>query len=110
MSALIAGCASTSTSATAIEPTPGATVLQAKSSTPIAADNATLGVLGMSCPKCANNIEKQLREVPGIADIHIDMGAGAVHLGFAGGMHPSPADLARAIERTGFTLAYISTP
>ncbi len=77
-------------------------------SEPIAASAAVLRVNGMSCPKCANNIDKQLTEVGGVERTHIDMGAGEVLVTFGGkGGHPSRADLARAIENSGFTLVSI---
>ena len=77
---------------------------------PISADSATLRVNGMSCPKCANNIERQLASLPGVETIEIDLGRGTVGVGFAPGVaHPSAAQLAGAIDNTGFTLVSIDT-
>jgi copper chaperone CopZ len=109
---LLAGCssapssteASTSTGASGVD---SAMLVDAE---PIAAESATLIVRGMSCPKCANNIDRQLMDVPGVRDVRIDMGRGEVKVQFASSAHPSPAELASAIERTGFTLDEIRTP
>lgn len=80
------------------------------SAAPIASDSATLIVHGMSCPKCANNIDLQVREVRGVSDVEIDMRSGRVRVAFLPGLHPSERALASAIERTGFTLVEIRTP
>jgi copper chaperone CopZ len=75
---------------------------------PMSADRAVLRVNGMSCPKCANNIDKQLAELPGVRRSSIDMGAGEVTVMFGKGPRPSEAELASAIEESGFTLVGIS--
>jgi copper chaperone CopZ len=77
---------------------------------PIEASTATLVVHGMSCPLCANNVDKQLLRVPGVQTVEIDMGDGTVRVQLADEPRPSKADLARAVEQTGFTLVSIDTP
>lgn len=77
---------------------------------PIAANSATLVVHGMSCPLCANNVDKQLKEVPGVRDVNVDMSTGQVKVGFKEGRHPSEAQLRKAVDGTGFSLKSISTP
>ena len=77
---------------------------------PLTAGSATMVVHGMSCPLCANNVDKQLREVPGVNDVKIDMASGNVKVAFAQGRHPSESELRRAIDGTGFTLKSFSTP
>jgi len=74
---------------------------------PITADSATLIVHGMSCPLCANNADKKLRDVPGVGNVAIDMGSGKVSVVFSGKEHPSRAQLARAVKDAGFTLVRI---
>ncbi|MEM1423284.1 MAG: heavy metal-associated domain-containing protein, partial [Planctomycetota bacterium] len=92
--ALLAGCASTL----------HGDATDRYSLTPIASDNATLRVNGMSCPKCANSIERQLASLAGVESVAIDLGAGTVAVGFGAGVpHPSEAQLATAIDNTGFT-------
>lgn len=78
---------------------------------PIEADSATLLVQGLSCPKCANNVDLALAKVRGVESASIDMGTGEVRVRFRDGQsHPSRADLAAAIDRTGFTLTEIRVP
>jgi copper chaperone CopZ len=77
---------------------------------PIDSPTATLVVHGMSCPLCANNVDKQLLRVPGVQNVEIDMGDGSVRVQLADSPRPSKADLARAVDQTGFTLVSISTP
>ena len=72
--------------------------------------SATLYVKGMSCPLCANNIDKQLMKVPGVKHVSVDLGSGAVQAKFGPGKPPSERQLAQAIERSGFTLDRIDMP
>jgi copper chaperone CopZ len=95
---VLTACASTQTT----ESTPTYDVA------PIAANSASLRVNGMSCPKCANNIERQMKTLAGVRRVDIDLGQGLVTVSFdAKGSHPSQAQLAEAIEKTGFTLVSI---
>lgn len=73
----------------------------------IESDAVTLMVRGMSCPKCADNIDLQLRSVRGVKDVAIDLGSGEVMVKFDPLVHPTRGDLERAIERTGFTLVSV---
>ena len=101
--ALLGACQSTDTPSVNADADTGA-----YSKETIAASSARLRINGMSCPKCATNIQRQLATIPGVHDLAIDLGAGVVDVAFvAGGPHPSRAQLARAIERTGFTLVSI---
>lgn len=79
---------------------------------PIDADGATLVVRGLSCPKCANNVNLQLGKVSGVGETHIDMGSGEVRVAFdtLAAAHPSRAQLAKAITDAGFTVVDIRTP
>ena len=78
----------------------------------IDADSATLVVRGLSCPKCAYNVNLQLGKVDGVGETHIDMGAGEVKVNFSplAARHPSRAQLAQAITDAGFTVLDIKTP
>lgn len=76
-------------------------------------DSAVLHVRGMSCPKCVTNVDLQLLAIPGVSAAHVDMGAGTVTVAFdraANAPRPSQADLAKAVDRAGFTLAGIDLP
>jgi copper chaperone CopZ len=76
---------------------------------PIADASATLWVRGMSCPLCATNVERELKGVPGVTGVAVDMSDGKVSVGFGAieAGRPSRRDLARAVARSGFTLARI---
>lgn len=79
---------------------------------PIEAESATLIVRGLSCPKCAYNVNLQLEKVDGVGETHIDMGAGEVKVMFdaLAGQHPSKSRLAKAVTDAGFTVVDIRTP
>lgn len=103
--AVLGACASTSAPSPSADPALKSARVDI---TPIAASGASMRVNGMSCPKCANNIERQLGALTGVQDVSIDLGAGLVRVGFTPDeTHPSRADLANAIDRTGFTLVSI---
>lgn len=121
-----AGCASSpSTSSTdpntptpASEPQPNAIVHQVDpndtaathSKYPLSADTATLWVNGLSCPQCASNVDVQLLRVNGISKVKVDLSTGKIAIAMNGPKRPSPAQLSRAVEDAGFTLAKIETP
>jgi len=78
---------------------------------PIAHSTATLEVHGLSCPKCASNVDLTLARVKGVAKVNqVDMSTGEVRLTFTPDQHPSPSELARAVDRSGYTLVAIRTP
>ena len=82
------------------------------SARPIEGAEATIVVRGLSCPKCANNVNLQLGKVEGVGETHIDMGAGEVRVVFdtLAPVNPSRAALARAITDAGFTVVDVRTP
>lgn len=71
---------------------------------------ATLYVKGLSCPLCANNIDKQLARVPGVRNVAVDLGAGKVTLSVSADQPPSREQLAKAVDASGFTLDRIEMP
>ncbi|MGP1310262.1 MAG: heavy-metal-associated domain-containing protein [Phycisphaerales bacterium] len=107
----LAGCASSTESASPAEARADAADFSGDFR-PIEADSATLVVRGLSCPKCANNVNLQLEKVAGIGETHIDMGAGEVRVEFSqlAARNPSKAQLAKAITDAGFTVVDIRTP
>ena len=107
-SALLAGCAG----GPQASDTGGADAAASdiSSTEPIASPTATLVVHGMSCPLCANNVDAQLLDIQGVQSVNVDMGSGEVKVAFKPGATVSRAQLARAIDRSGFTLAGLSTP
>lgn len=83
-------------------------VARARSKQAIAGNSAVMYVNGMGCPLCATNIDKQLKRLPGIKDVKVDLGVGVVTLTLQpGAPHPSPARLGDAVEDAGFTLVKI---
>lgn len=77
------------------------------SKSPIDAERVTLAVNGLSCPLCATNVDKQLQGVRGVSAAAIDFATGQIELDLTE-PRPSPATLAHAIDRAGFTLVKIS--
>jgi len=71
---------------------------------------AKLYVMGMACPLCANNIDKQLLRVPGVEKVSVDLGSGLVTAKLAPANPPSREELAAAIAQSGFTLDRIEMP
>lgn len=71
---------------------------------------ATLIVHGMSCPLCANNVDKQLLDVRGVSSVHVDMGTGEAKVWFAPGAKVTRRQLADAVDKSGFTLAEVRVP
>jgi len=75
---------------------------------PIEAGSVVVRVNGLSCPKCANNVERSLLSLGGVEGAAIDMGSGEVTVRFGGkGEHPSEAAIAGAIEEAGFTFVSV---
>lgn len=71
---------------------------------------ATLIVHGMSCPLCANNVDKQLLDVPGVSGVNVDMGTGEAKVKFMPGAKVTKQQLADAVDKSGFTLAEVRVP
>lgn len=112
LTSLLAGCQADSQTVK-VAPDQSAQQERAQAENPPPASHesvATLYVLGMSCPQCANNIDKQLRKVSGVKSVTIDLGSGRVEAGLEPKMPPTRDQLARAIEQSGFTLQRIEMP
>jgi len=75
---------------------------------PIDASTAVLTVNGLGCPLCANNVDEKLSAVAGVRDVQVDLGTGTVTVALAETLRPSRADLARAVEDSGFTLTALA--
>jgi copper chaperone CopZ len=79
------------------------------SKTPLESSAATLYVNGLGCPLCATNVDMQLKRVPGVSNMQVDLSTGKVDIAMAGPVKPSPKRLADAIADAGFTLVKIET-
>lgn len=75
---------------------------------PIEGSVALLSVSGLGCPLCANNVDEKLSAVAGVREVSVDLGTGTVTVALAETLRPSRADLARAVEDSGFTLTALA--
>lgn len=76
---------------------------------PIDADAAVITVRGLSCPKCATGVDQQLAKIDGVDTVDVDFATGAIDVTFdALHQRPTRAQLAKAIEDSGFTLVSIT--
>lgn len=109
----ITGCQSSTPSRDVNSPSTGASANPSNSHVQTAtahAHTAVLYVHGMGCPQCANNVDSQLKKVPGVESVIIDMGSGKVTAKLSPSHHPTRDQLAKAIDNTGFTLVKIEMP
>ena len=68
----------------------------------------TLIVGGMTCAACVTRVEKVLKRVPGVTSAEVDLMTGRATVHAADTV--SPADLAAAITRAGYTAATAPLP
>mgnify|MGYP000860124611 CR=1 FL=1 len=73
----------------------------------IVGNEVVIVVHGLSCPLCSNNLDGQLKRIPGVESATIDLKSGAVTVRMAENHAVTREDLARAVERAGFTLKAI---
>lgn len=71
---------------------------------------ALIWVNGMACPLCSNNVDQQLKRLPGVESVRINLGTGLVSVGLDPANQPTEAALARAVNNSGFTLVRIQMP
>jgi copper ion binding protein len=64
---------------------------------------AVVTVSGMACPFCAYGLKKHLIALPGVKDVHVDLGKSQVTIEFTGGSHASDAQIQQAVRDAGFT-------
>lgn len=98
---LLSGCAGT--------PKPGPAAM-ADAAVPITGSSATLVVHGMSCPLCVSNVDKQLLTIPGVTSATVDLGSGEVKVGLAPNANVTKAQLAKAVDDSGFSLMEVRIP
>lgn len=68
------------------------------------ASTVVLTVYGLSCPLCSNNLTGQLKRIPGVEQVEIDLNTGAVSVRLAEGRSVSRWQWLNAVEQAGFTL------
>ncbi|WP_305786054.1 heavy-metal-associated domain-containing protein [Symbioplanes lichenis] len=64
---------------------------------------STYTVTGMTCAHCVQAVTSELSGLPGVADVQVDLGSGAVTVTSA---EPLPAEEVRAaVDEAGYELA-----
>ena len=71
---------------------------------------AILWVKGLACPFCVHNVDKQLKRVPGVTAVHIELETGKVVVGISGDSPATEEELRDAIGASGFTLDRVEMP
>jgi copper chaperone CopZ len=77
---------------------------------PVHGGKAVLTVYGMSCPLCANNVDKVLLDVPGVTGVDVDMGSGRATVSLDSKAPPTRRMLEDAVHKSGFTLQKVEVP
>ncbi|MEV0898163.1 heavy metal-associated domain-containing protein [Actinoplanes sp. NPDC049802] len=60
-------------------------------------------VTGMTCSHCVNSVDAELRQLPGVTDVKVDLASGAVTV-----ISDAPLDetaVAAAVDEAGYELA-----
>lgn len=66
----------------------------------------TIDVAGMTCGHCVRSVQEELRAVPGVTDVHVDLVTGGTSQVTITADHPiSDDDVAAAIDEAGYTIA-----
>ncbi len=79
---LAAGCVSTTEGQRLVDEERGGSLVGQRT--------VMLTVYGLSCPLCSNNLDGQLRRIPGVANAAIDLKTGAVKVTFTDGHRVTP--------------------
>ena len=74
------------------------------------ANVATMWIRGMACPQCSYNVDLQLKKVPGVERVKVDMLTGQVQAWLSPTSPPNREQLEKAIENTTFTLVRLDMP
>jgi len=61
----------------------------------------------MSCPQCANNINHELKDLPGVQKVDVDLGTGLVTVRLAPHSSITAEELANAVHQSGFTVGNV---
>lgn len=62
----------------------------------------TYTVTGMTCSHCVNAVDAELRRLPGVSDVRVDLASGAVTV--AGDQPLDETAVAAAIDEAGYEL------
>jgi len=64
-------------------------------------------VAGLACPFCVYGLEKQLKKIPGVADVHVSLGGGEAVITTKPGAEVTDAQIRDAVRRAGFKVSEI---
>jgi copper chaperone len=67
------------------------------------ATETTYTVTGMTCSHCVNSVDAEIRQLPGVTDVKVDLASGAVTV-----TSDAPLDetaVAAAVDEAGYELA-----
>ncbi|KGM13045.1 heavy-metal-associated domain-containing protein [Cellulomonas bogoriensis] len=66
----------------------------------------TIGVQGMTCGHCVRSVDEELRALPGVTDVKVDLVTGATsHVTVTSTEQLSDEAIAEAIDEAGYTIA-----
>jgi copper chaperone len=69
----------------------------------VMATETTYTVTGMTCSHCVNSVDAEIRQIPGVTDVKVDLASGAVTV-----TSDAPLDepaVAAAVDEAGYELA-----
>lgn len=105
------GCSSTPT-----EPVRGPSTLQSAAVAPVvkkarlSGSSATLVVHGLSCPHCAQGVQRELRQIPGIRTVDLDPSEGVAEITYDEAQAPTEEDVKNAVRWGGAILIEVRQP
>ena len=67
----------------------------------VGVENASFGIVGMSCAGCVSSVEGALRKMPGVTDVHVNLATEKASVRFLAGT-TSIRDLEKAVEDAGY--------
>ncbi len=65
--------------------------------------SSTYTVTGMTCGHCVSSVAEEVREIPGVQDVRVDLGSGRVTVTSSAPV--DPALVRSAVEEAGYCLA-----
>lgn len=108
LTSVLGGCATTTpatpTSTVAAKP------LAEVSDKPLTGSSATITVHGLACPLCAKGVDAELRKIPGMKTVEVDLGTGIVKVTFDPATPPSRKALSDAVRWGGGTFIELRQP
>ena len=65
-----------------------------------------VGVQGMTCGHCVRSVDEELRALPGVTDVHVDLVTGATsQVNITTDQHLDYEDIKAAVEEAGYAVA-----